>query len=259
MARQVARSGFADVANSECVNETLERRAASLRQRCHQIRSGLASHPVESGDGIDVQPEQISRRMDQARVHQLVDNLVTQPFDVERAPAGKVQQRLLALCAAHESAGAACHRLALLAIHMRRAHRAAHRHLEYLRVTRTAVGNDRDHLGNHVAGTPDDDGVANANVLAANLVLVMQRRVGHCHSADEHRSEPCHRRQRPGAADLDIDAEHLRDCFLRRKLVSNREARRARHVSELLLIGTRIDPVDNAVDFVRQRGAPLAD
>ena len=42
------------------------------------------------------------------------------------------------------------------------------------------------------------------------------------------------------------------------ELVRNRKARRARYVAEQLLIGARINSVDNAVDFVRQRGAALA-
>ena len=39
--------------------------------------------------------------------------------------------------------------------------------------------------------------------------------------------------------------------------MSDGKARGARYVAEQLLIGARIDPVNNAVDFVRQRGAAL--
>ena len=169
-----------------------------------------------------------------------------------------MQQRLLALRAANKTAGAAGDRFTLLAIYTRPAHRAARRHLEHFCVAWPAFRNDRNDLGNHVAGTPHDDGVADSNVLAANLVFVMQRGVGNRDAADEHRSQARHRRQRAGAADLDIDTDQLRNRFLRRKLVSDRKARRARYVAEQLLIGARIDSVNNAVDFVRQRGAALA-
>jgi hypothetical protein len=56
---------------------------------------------------------------------------------------------------------------------------------------------DADDLGNHVAGAAHDHRVADTNVLAARLVLVVQRRVGHRHAADEHRLELGHRREPP--------------------------------------------------------------
>ena len=59
------------------------------------------------------------------------------------------------------------------------------------------------------------DGVADAHVLAPDLVLVVQRRVGHRDAADEHRLEPRDRRDRAGAADLHADVEELASSFPR--------------------------------------------
>ncbi len=69
------------------------------------------------------------------------------------------------------------------------------------------------------------------HVLAADLVLVVQRRVGDGRAADEHRRQPRDRRDRAGAADLHVDARAPRRHLLRRKLVRDRPARLARDES----------------------------
>ena len=56
-----------------------------------------------------------------------------------------------------------------------------------------------------------------AHVLARDLVLVVQRRVGDDDAADRHRLEPRDRRQRAGAADLDVDASSTRLALARRR------------------------------------------
>ena len=118
-----------------------------------------------------------------------------------RAALREMQDRLLALGAAEQAAGAAVVGLALLAHGLGAAHRAAARHGEQLRArARACPGTTRHHLGDHVAGAPHDHGVAHPHVLAPGLVLVVQRGVGHGDAADEHRRQPRHRRQLAGAA-----------------------------------------------------------
>ena len=148
-----------------------------------------------------------------------------------------MQQRLLALRRADEAAGAARDRLVGQAHHCRAALRALRRH----RRTRGAPGRprlgDRAHdLRDHVARAAHDDGVADAHVLAPHLVLVVQRGVGHGDAADEHRLQPRDRRDRAGAADLDVDADDLGRRLLGRELVRDREARRARDEAERALL-----------------------
>ena len=65
------------------------------------------------------------------------------------------------------------------------------------------VRHHRDHLRDHVAGALDDDGVAVADVLARDLVLVVQGGAADDDAADGDRLQLGHRRQRAGAADLD--------------------------------------------------------
>jgi hypothetical protein len=109
-----------------------------------------------------------------------------------------------------------------------------------------------DHLGDHVAGPAHHHPVADAHVLAVDLALVVQRGVGDRHAADEHRLEARHRRDRPGAADLHVDAEQAGRHLLGRVLVGHRPARLAGDKAELLLAGQGIHLVNHAVDVEGQ-------
>ena len=71
------------------------------------------------------------------------------------------------------------------------------------RLLRAAIEHDRDDLRDHITGALHDDGVADADVLALDLVLVVQRGALHDDAADRDRLEHRHRRQRALAADLD--------------------------------------------------------
>ncbi len=94
---------------------------------------------------------------------------------------------------------------------------------------------------------------------ALDVVLVVQRRVLHDDAADADRLELADRRQRAGAADLDLDVlEHGRR-LLGRELVRDRPARRARDEAEPLLPVEAVDLVDDAVDVVVELGALLLD
>ena len=67
------------------------------------------------------------------------------------------------------------------------------------------VEHDADDLRDDVAGALHDHRVADADVLARDLVLVVQRGVGDDDAADRDRLQLGDRRQRAGAADLDLD------------------------------------------------------
>ena len=120
---------------------------------------------------------------------------------------------------------------------------------------RARRSSDADHLGNHVAGAAHDHRVADAHVLAPQLVQVVQRGVADRGAADEHRLELGHRRQLAGAADLDLDVVQPRQLLLRRVLVRHRPARLARDEAQPLLQRAVVDLVDHAVDVEGQRVA----
>ena len=170
-------------------------------------------------------------------------------------------QALFCLCGADEPAGAAAHDVGASRSLVDLAHRSAAagwadlRELVRLGALGPLVEVDAHHLRDHVAGAAHDHGVADADVLARDLVLVVQRRVRHHHAADRHRLEFGGRRERAGAADLDLDAQQARHRLLRLELVGDGPARRARHESQPLLPIEPVDLVDDAVDVVAERGA----
>ncbi len=169
-----------------------------------------------------------------------------------------MQQRLFALCRAIETATATCHGLVGTAHDARAANRTACRHDEFARPGGTPIRNYPDDLGNDVASAAHDDHVADAHVLAPNLVLVVQRGVVHRDAADKDRREARHRRQRPGTADLNRDIEQFGDRLLGGKLVRDGKARRARKETKAFLGSQIVELVDHAIDIVGQRSAPAA-
>ena len=167
--------------------------------------------------------------------------------------------RLLALRGAEQTADAARDRFALASFDVRAADRALARQLDDACVGGAAIRDDRHDLGNHVAGAAHDHGVADAHVLALQLVHVVQRRVADGDAADEHGLQPSDGRQGTRAPHLKLDVANDGQLFLGGKLVGNGPARRPRHEAELALPVELVDLVHDAVDVVRQRGTLPAD
>jgi hypothetical protein len=162
-------------------------------------------------------------------------------------------QRLAALRAAHQAAGAARHRLALRARDVRAALRTAPRQSHLARVPRAQIRHHAHHFRDHVAGAAHHHRVADAHVLARQLVHVVQRHVADRNAADEHRLEARHGRERTGAPDLELHVAHDRGLLLRRELVRNGPARRAGDEAEVALPVEAVDLVDDAIDVVAER------
>ncbi len=137
--------------------------------------------------------------------------------------------------------------------------RAFGREFVGLGVLRPLVGDDAHHLRDHVAGALDHDCVADPDVLALDLVLIVQGDVLHDHAADADRLELADRRERAGAADLDLDVAQHGGRLLGGEFMRDRPARRARHEAEPLLPVEPVDLVDDAVDVVVELGALLLD
>ncbi len=66
-------------------------------------------------------------------------------------------------------------------------------------------GDDADDLRNHIARALNDDRIADANVFAANLVLVVERRAGDEHACDIDRLQLRDGVETAGAPDLNRD------------------------------------------------------
>ena len=115
-----------------------------------------------------------------------------------------------------------------------------------------------EHLGNHVAGLADHDGVADQHALAFHLRGVVQRRLADGGACD---LDGLHERERSdpaGAPHVDFDVEQLGGRLLRRVLVGDRPARCARGRTEPPLQRHLVDFDHHTVDFVLDVMAVLA-
>ncbi len=190
-----------------------------------------------------------------------LDLFFAEPVDVEGAAGDEMLEVLDGLIGAGEFAAAArdgaflaCRRF--LAHHVGvQMTRAFLRKFVGLGAARAVFHNDAQHLRNDVAGALDAHRIADADVEPRDLVEIMQRRVLDHDAADRHRFELGHRRERAGAADLDLDVLDDGQRLLGGKFVRDRPARRARHEAETLLPVEAVDLVDDAVDVVIERGA----
>ena len=128
-----------------------------------------------------------------------------------------------------------------------------------LGIRRPLVEHDLDHLRDHVAGALDRHRVADPHAEPLDLVLIVQGGVLHDHAADRNRLELGDRRERAGAADLDLDVAHHRHRPLGREFVRDRPARRATNEAEPVLPVEPVELVDHAVDVVVELGALALD
>ena len=212
-----------------------------------------------------LQRENVGRRADQTFGEKELDQLFAQSLDVEGVARREMLEALDRLRRTDERAGAAAHdvRFAGLLVDLAQSRRAADRaglgEDIGLRVRRPLVEHDREHLRDDVAGALHHHRVADAHVLARDLVLVVQGGVGDDDAADGHGLELGDRRERAGAADLDVDRLDDRHRLLGWELVRDRPARRARDEAEPLLQREIVDLVDDAVDVVAERRPLLLD
>jgi len=168
-----------------------------------------------------------------------------EPFDVEAVARDEMPEPLDGLCRTDQPTGAAPRHLARLAHREAAADRTVVGKQVRLRILRPAVEHDRDDLGDHVAGALDHDGVADADILARDLVLVVQGGTLHDHTPDGDRLEHRHRGQRALAANLDPDVVQHGLRLLCGKFLGDRPARRPADHAEPLLQGEIVDLVDH--------------
>jgi hypothetical protein len=113
-----------------------------------------------------------------------------------------------------------------------------------------------DHLRDHVSGPLDDDEVALADVLAVDVLLVVERGVRDGHAAHVDGLELRPRIERARAPDADVDLPQLRDGRRRRPLVRARPARALVQRAEPSLLVEVVDLDDDPVDLVVELGTP---
>ena len=120
-----------------------------------------------------------------------------------------------------------------------------------------ALDQRRDHLRDHVAGAHHDHLVADADVLARQVLLVVQGRGGDGDAADVDRLQHREGDEVAGAADVPDDVEQLRRRRRRRELPGDRPARLAADDAELAPERPLVDLDHDAVDLVVELVAPI--
>src|SRR5690606_4390799 len=130
VSRKVACGGFADMADTQCVQQAAQGWLARSVQRCYELLGGFAPHALVCRELVRVQCEQIRQRFDPSAFHQLVDQLFTQAFDVQRLASRGMADALLALRGAKQATRAARYGLALRALYGGSADRTACRYGE---------------------------------------------------------------------------------------------------------------------------------
>ena len=133
--------------------------------------------------------------------------------------------------------------------------RAGRRHHPRLAVRRPPAEHRPDDSRDDIAGLLDDDPVAFADVLAREVVGVVQRRHRDRRAGQEHRFEHRERRDRAGAPDVDLDLSQQRRLLFRRKLERDGPARKLAGGAERAALRVGIDLDDHAVGIEGQRAA----
>src|SRR6185312_9265515 len=255
--------------NAQGIDEAVERDLAPSVDGVLELPGALLAPAFALCDHSRVEAEDVGRRADELVLPECGEVLVAQPLDIEGVARHEMTQPLDHLRRADQPAGAAPGRLALLAHGEAAADRAAWlavaaardlgRQVIRLAALRPALEHHRDDLRDDVAGTLHDDRVALADVLARDLVLVVQGGALDDDAADGDRRQLRDRRQRAVAADLDRDPLEYGLRLLGREFMRDCPARRARGEAEPLLEIEIVDLVDDTVDIVRQGGALLGD
>ena len=182
------------------------------------------SHTVQLGNILHTQSVKICCRADKTLFHHLLQYRRADAIDVHRLARNKVLQiaqqlrRALRACAAH---GCAIH----VALHLRSAHWAPFRQMVRHRSLRTPVKVHAHNLRNDLSRFLHDHGVADADILFRDEILVVQRGVGHGRARKAHRFDHRLWRQHTCTAHLHDDIHQLARLLLRRVLIGDCPAR----------------------------------
>ena len=206
------------------------------------------------------EPVEVGRRVHEARVDQLIDELVAQALDVHRAPAREMQQRLLALRGTEEAAGAARDRLVGKA-HDRGAALRAMASASRTRGRPRAASRDDDRRTSGITSparrtitvSPMRTSLRRISSSLCSVALVT---VTPPTNTGSSRATGVMAPVRPTCTSMPTSSVCISSGG---KLVRDRPARLARDEAELALQREVVDLVDDAVDVERQLVAPRRD
>ena len=214
------------------------------------------AHAVQFQQLFLFQEIDVGQVFDQPNVDEDAAPLLAQTIDVHRALADKVLEQLEEL-GGTTGVGTAVHRVAFVLDHGGAADGADLGHLKYSLVSGTAGHHRPHHLRDYVSGPLHHHVVTNANVLALDVLLVVQRGVADRGPADHHRLQNGVGVETAGAPDVDANVQQSGDDPLRRKFVGDCPAGLPTGHAQRILIGEGIDLHHHSVGLVAQVVAAL--
>src|SRR6266550_4468353 len=189
--------------------------------------------------------------MNQTLLDQLLDQFLAQAFDIHGAARAKKFQTLFELRWTGDT-NATIGGFAFFAEYFRAANGTVVRHDELSFSAGAFLFEHLHNVRDNIAGALDDDGVADADIFAFDLVHVMQRSAFDHHAADRHGLQARHRRQRARSTDVGLNVENARRRLARLKLVGDRPPGRASDLSQALLQRRAVDLYHQPIDLVGQ-------
>jgi hypothetical protein len=164
---------FAHVADAEGEEQALQRRVLRAGDSGDQVFRGLVGKALELEELLLRDGVQIGRVPDQPCIQELGDDLVAEAFDVHPAAGDEVPDVLPDLGGAGQIDAAVRH-FALEPHDLRAADGAFLGHPVRFLTAGPPAFDDLDDFGDHISCPLHDDGVADADVLLGDLVLVVQ-------------------------------------------------------------------------------------
>ena len=239
----------ADEADAEPVEQPRETAPLRAFDVTQQVLDALRSGARNPREFVRTEPIDVRDVAHEAELGELLRHDVAQTFDVHCAARCKVAHAFVDLGGAR-GIGAARHRLVLGVVYVGAADWAAVRHRKAPLFAGSLAGHRPDHSRNDVAGARDQNDIADADIVALDVVDVMERGALHRDAADLHRFENGIWVEGSGASDADDDIAQLRTCLARLEFERDRPTRVAGDHAEPFLQGEVIHLDDDAVDLV---------
>ena len=240
-------------------SSSASRTAATLPKWLDEGGGALLADGLGKGEGLELLLGEVVDVGDvahEALAEENVGKALAQALDVHGAARGEVLDEADLLLRAGEI-GAVGVGGVLLALDGRVAGGAGRRHGEDALAAVAQAHDRRDHLGDDIARALDDDRVADADVLAVDVLLVVERRHLDARPADDDRLEHGEGVERARAAHVDGDVEELRRALLGRELEGDGPAGLAPDDAEPVPLFGVVDLDDDAVDVVVEALAAL--
>ena len=217
--------------------------------RCEQLVRRLLAHALKLQDILLLQAVQVRCITHQTGIQQRIDNRRPTAFNIHRLTADEVnqafasQRRTVRIRAADSC-------LRALTLNTPAAIRTFRRYLYLFFFSRALFRHHAQHLRNNLSGLIDKHPVADADILRADKILIMQGCTADNAAAQLHRRQHCRRRQHSCASHAPVDILQRRFCLLRRIFISRRPARVLACCAQDTLLINIVDLDNSAVSII---------